>query len=232
MRFINTRYITTALVISGAGMAYHSLNVRGLFGGETGERVSRVAASTQSLPNLANVPSLANLPNLPELPGIPKGLIPGTGASTEAPAPPIQVYFSPHGGCTDAIVRELNAAQSVVLVQAYSFTSAPVAAALKAAHDRGVDVRIILDKSQRTERYSGLTFLQHAGIPVWIDAAHAIAHNKVICVDGQTTIGGSFNFTTSAEFHNAENLLIIRDVALTQAYMRNWQVHLAHSEQP
>ena len=220
MRFLNTRYITTALLVSGAGMAYHSLNVRGLFGGETGERVSRVAASAQSLPSL------------PELPGIPKGLIPGTGDSAETPALSIRVFFSPNGGCTDAIVRELNAAKSEVLVQAYSFTSAPVAAALKTAHDRGVDVRVILDKSQRTERYSGLTFLQHAGIPVWIDAAHAIAHNKVICIDGLTTIGGSFNYTSSAEFHNAENLLIIHDAALTQAYMRNWQVHLSHSEQP
>lgn len=226
MRFINTRYITTALVISGVGMAYHSLNVRGLFGGESGERISRVAAG---LPSAQSLPSI---PNLPDLPGIPKGLIPGTGASTEAPAPSIQVYFSPNGGCTDAIVRELNAAQSVVLVQAYSFTSVPVAAALKAAHDRGVDVRVILDKSQRTERYSGLTFLQHAGIPVWIDAAHAIAHNKVICIDGQTTIGGSFNYTSSAEFHNAENLLIIHDSELTAAYMRNWQAHLVHSEKP
>ena len=39
-------------------------------------------------------------------------------------------------------------------MQAYSFTSAPIAKALVEAHKRGVDVRVILDKSQRTEKYS------------------------------------------------------------------------------
>ena len=57
-----------------------------------------------------------------------------------------EVYFSPHGGCTDAIIRELNKAKSTVLVEAYSFTSTPVAKALLNAHKRGVKVEVILDK--------------------------------------------------------------------------------------
>lgn len=73
----------------------------------------------------------------------------------------------------------MGAARKTIRMQAYSFTSAPIAAALKNAYSRGVDVRVILDRSQRTEHYSGMTFLVHAGIPVWIDAAHTIAHNKV-----------------------------------------------------
>jgi phosphatidylserine/phosphatidylglycerophosphate/cardiolipin synthase-like enzyme len=48
-----------------------------------------------------------------------------------------EVYFSPHGGCTEAVVIELDKAESSVLVQAYSFTSAPIAKALVAAHERG-----------------------------------------------------------------------------------------------
>ena len=64
---------------------------------------------------------------------------------------PAQVYVSPNGGCTDAVVATIGHAKKSVLVLAYSFTSAPIAGALKAAHDRGLDVRVILDKSQRTE---------------------------------------------------------------------------------
>lgn len=56
--------------------------------------------------------------------------------------PPIQVYFSPKGGCTEAVVKELDAAKETVLVQAYSFTSAPIANALLAAHKRGVKVEV------------------------------------------------------------------------------------------
>jgi hypothetical protein len=44
--------------------------------------------------------------------------------------PTWEVYFSPHGGCTDAVIRELNKVRTTILVQAYSFTSAPIAKAL------------------------------------------------------------------------------------------------------
>jgi phosphatidylserine/phosphatidylglycerophosphate/cardiolipin synthase-like enzyme len=144
--------------------------------------------------------------------------------------PTISAFFSPNGGCTEAIVDQLNEAKRQVLVQAYSFTSAPIAKALVDAHRRGVDVQVILDKSQRTERYSGATFLSNEGIPVFIDAAHKIAHNKVMVVDGKTVITGSFNFTKSAEEGNAENLLVISNAPdLAQRYTANWKEHLLHS---
>ena len=145
-------------------------------------------------------------------------------------SPKIDVYFSPGDNPTAALVKALDNAKSSVKVQAYSFTSAPIAAALKKAHDRGVDVKVILDKSQRTEKYSSSTFLQHAGIPVWIDTKHAIAHNKVMVLDETITVSGSFNFTKSAEERNAENMLIISDRDLAKRYLQNWETHRQHSE--
>jgi phosphatidylserine/phosphatidylglycerophosphate/cardiolipin synthase-like enzyme len=141
-----------------------------------------------------------------------------------------EVYFSPHGGCTESIIRELNKAKNSILVQAYSFTSAPVAKALLNAHKRGVKIEVILDKSQRTQKYSSATFLYNQGISVKIDAQHAIAHNKVMIIDGETVITGSFNFTKAAEESNAENLLVIKDEKFAERYIRNWQEHDRHSE--
>jgi phosphatidylserine/phosphatidylglycerophosphate/cardiolipin synthase-like enzyme len=46
---------------------------------------------------------------------------------------------------------------------------------------------------------------------VKIDAQHTIAHNKVIIIDGETVITGSFNFTKAAEESIAENLFVILD---------------------
>src|SRR5215475_14190405 len=91
----------------------------------------------------------------------------------------------------------------------YSFTSAPIAKALLDAHKRGVQVQVILDKSQRTEKYSSADFLANQGVPTMIDAEHAIAHNKVMIIDGKTVLTGSFTFTKAAQTQNAENLLII-----------------------
>jgi phosphatidylserine/phosphatidylglycerophosphate/cardiolipin synthase-like enzyme len=143
--------------------------------------------------------------------------------------PEIEVHFSPKGGCADAVVRELDAAKESVLVQAYSFTSAPIAKAVMEAHKRGVKVQVILDKSQRTEKYSSATFFQNVGIPTFVDEIHGLAHNKVMVIDGHVVITGSFNFTKAAEESNAENLLIIRDADLAAKYTTNWQEHLAHS---
>lgn len=152
------------------------------------------------------------------------------GSQATASLPPIEIYFSPKGGCTEAVVREINAAKETILVQAYSFTSAPIAKALVNAHKRGVQVQVVLDKSQRTEKYSSATFLVNVGIPTRIDAQHAIVHNKIVVIDGQTVITGSFNFTRNAEENNAENLLVIRDAAIAAKYIANWRTHAAHSD--
>ncbi len=66
--------------------------------------------------------------------------------------------------------------------------------------------------------------------PTKIDSAHAIAHNRVMIIDGETVITRSFNFTRAAEEKNAENLLVIRDQALAEKYIQNWQDHEGHSE--
>ncbi len=143
----------------------------------------------------------------------------------------IDVYFSPRGGATEAVVAEIGKARKEVLVQAYSFTSVPIAKALLEAKRRGIRVEAILDKSQRKERYSAATFLYNAGIPVMIDDKHAIAHNKIIIIDRQTLITGSFNFTKAAEEKNAENMLVIkRNRELVGKYLGNYQVHFSHSE--
>jgi len=141
-----------------------------------------------------------------------------------------QVYFSPKGGCTEAIVRNLDQAERYVLVQAYSFTSKPIAQALVNAHKRGVNVKVLLDKSQRHGKGSKLGLLVDAGIPVMIDTKHSIAHNKVMIIDGLTVITGSFNFTSAAEDKNAENLLVLHDKAAAKKYRDNWDRHQQHSE--
>lgn len=141
-----------------------------------------------------------------------------------------EVYFSPHGGAAEAVVRELNAAKESVPVQAYSFTSAPIAKALVDAKRRGLQVTVIFDKSNRGAKYSSAEFLAHAGIPTYTDARHAIAHNKVIIIDSRIILTGSLNFTKAAENSNAENLLILHNRDLAQKYIANFQLHLGHSE--
>jgi len=139
------------------------------------------------------------------------------------------VFFSPKGGCTTAIVNTINSARQEILVQAYSFTSQPIADALVNAYKRNIKVEIILDKSQLTAKSSMLNYVVQSGIPTYIDSKHAIAHNKIIIIDKKTVITGSFNFTKSAEERNAENLIIIPSAELAGVYIKNFLAHKQHS---
>jgi phosphatidylserine/phosphatidylglycerophosphate/cardiolipin synthase-like enzyme len=145
----------------------------------------------------------------------------------------IAAHFSPKAGCTDAVVREIKSARREILIQAYSFTSKPIAQALIEAKARGVHVDILLDKSNEQETYTELGHLLQEGLAPHIDAQHAIAHNKIMIIDRRTLITGSFNFTHQAESENAENLLIIKGhPELVQTYFQQFATHKAHCQPP
>jgi phosphatidylserine/phosphatidylglycerophosphate/cardiolipin synthase-like enzyme len=148
--------------------------------------------------------------------------------------PPSAVaHFSPKGGCTDAVLRELKAARKEVLVLAYSFTSRPIAQALVDAKLRGVHVEVVLDHSNEKEAHTDLHFLLEQGMAPHVDPHHAIAHNKVMLIDGAVLITGSFNFTHQAEDENAENLVVLKGFpALVHAYRQDFAAHKAHARPP
>ncbi len=79
-----------------------------------------------------------------------------------------------------------------MLVQAYTFTSTPILTALAEATSRGIDVRVILDRSGRGRRPRRGRWLADHGIAPLIDDQVGIAHNKVLVIDGGTVITGSF----------------------------------------
>lgn len=131
--------------------------------------------------------------------------------------------FSPEGKCSRLIVLAIEKAEKSILIMAYSFTSPQIADALVKAHRRGVDVRVLIDKSQIKGRHSQLSYLFQNGVPIYIDPAKGLAHNKVMIFDESTLLTGSFNFTRAAENRNAENVLLIYDPALAKIYEKNWQ---------
>ena len=155
----------------------------------------------------------------------------GRVASAEPPRPipPVEVFFSPKGGCTDAIIKELKGAKSSVLVQAYWFTSPSIAKALVGVHKRGVQVAVILDRSRTEMENEQAEFIVQNDVPTFIDDKHTTAHNKIIIIDGNVVITGSFNFTDQSENENAENLLIIRDKGIADKFTANWKAHAKHS---
>ncbi len=151
----------------------------------------------------------------------------------------VSVCFVPQQECDTAVADSVAGARKFVRVQAYGFTSPTILRALADARRRGVDVQVILDKTDDRadgpERASagmhasGAAFTAGADIPTWIDDRVAIAHNKIIVVDGHLVIGGSYNYTVAAERKNAENVTFIDLPALAELYLRNWEARKAVS---
>lgn len=173
---------------------------------------------------LALGPVLAKEPHAPTVSG---------RLSGEMPSIQTRVYFTPWDDAEGAIMRAIRAAKVQVLVQAYAFTSGPIAGELIDAKKRGVDVRVTADQEQ-TERIasSRVVDLARAGIPVWIETRYQAAHNKTMVIDAGSAspvvITGSYNWTVAAQRRNAENVLILSGAAdLAQAYKANWERHRA-----
>lgn len=147
----------------------------------------------------------------------------------------VQVAFTPGDDAAGMVIEALRKARRQVLVQAYSLTHKGIAQALVDAHRRGIDVRIIADPVQHERGATSLVgWLGEQGMPLWLDAEHAAAHNKVMIIDTGTAdaivITGSFNFTQAAQYRNAENLLLLRgNPALAEAYAANWRRHRIHA---
>lgn len=134
----------------------------------------------------------------------------------------VLVAFSP-GDAENVVISTIGDAKKEIRLAAYSFTSPKVADALVKAKRRGVDVRAVLDKSQQSAHYSGLTFLVNEGIPVRVSRKYAIMHNKFMVIDGSTVQTGSFNYTSSAATRNAENVVVIRDDAPSAGkFLKEW----------
>ena len=142
----------------------------------------------------------------------------------------VSVCFVPASECDTAVTAAIRDARVNIRVQAYGFTAPAILRELAAARARGVDVQAILDKTNDSAdrpghrpHHGGAAFTLGANIPTWIDDSVAIAHNKIIVVDGHLVIGGSYNYSARAEHRNAENVTIIDSPEVASLFLNNWE---------
>ena len=155
--------------------------------------------------------------------------VPVRGADT-------QVCFAPPlaGSCDPltTILQAIDGSRSAIRIQMYSLTLQEIVNALLRAKRRGVDVRLIVDFGQfRDDRNDSLRIasLASQGVPVLFDTVPGLMHDKVMVIDSEMVLTGSFNYTWGAEHWNAENLVVVRDRVLAAEYLRNWNARAQRS---
>ena len=141
---------------------------------------------------------------------------------------PAQVYFD--GDCSQAVVKELEAAKSNIFVEAHAFVPASVVQALVEAHKRNVGVEVITGKAHRKAKYSSASALDNAGIPVYVDKQATAGRNQTILIDGKTVITGSLDCGKLMDARDAENLTIIKSPELARVYVGVWAKRKQYSK--
>ena len=132
----------------------------------------------------------------------------------------IFTYFSPEGDTISPLIREIESAEKSIHFMAFSFTHDALGNAMQDRFKSGIQVRGVFEERQVDEQYSEYKAMKAAGLPVVKDGNSGTMHHKVIVINENTVITGSYNFSKNAEKRNNENLLIIKgNRKIAEAYL-------------
>jgi phosphatidylserine/phosphatidylglycerophosphate/cardiolipin synthase-like enzyme len=131
----------------------------------------------------------------------------------------VEVYFSPDDGVRARLIDRIDDAQTSIDMLAFALTSDPLAEALLQAMKRGAYVRIVVEKDQAGNTGSEVDSLLEGGVDLRLDSNPNSMHHKVILIDGDMVVTGSYNFSRSAEDFNDENVIIVHNAELTADYL-------------
>lgn len=135
----------------------------------------------------------------------------------------IFTYFSPRNGISSVLLKEVQAAKKSIHFMAFSFTQDRLGQAMRDRFNSGIEVQGVFDERQ-VDQYSEYDSMKAAGLPVVQDTNRGAMHHKVIIIDAETVITGSYNFSRNAEENNSENLLIIKgNPDIASAYLAEFQ---------
>ncbi len=134
-----------------------------------------------------------------------------------------EVYFSLSDNPQKEIIKNINQAEASIKIAMYIFTDREIALPLIKAHERGVKVRLYLDKDQVDYKYSQSRFLVQKGIKTRISSNNYIMHHKFAIIDNRMLLTGSYNWTFSANHRNDENLMVIDDPEIIALYQNQFE---------
>ena len=133
-----------------------------------------------------------------------------------------EVYFSLYDNPQKEIIKNINQAEAFINIAMYIFTDREIALPFVNAQERGVKVRLYLDKDQVEYQYSQSRFLVQKGIKTRISTNNYIMHNKFAIIDNRILLTGSYNWTFSANNRNDENLMVIDDPELIEIFQNQF----------
>jgi phosphatidylserine/phosphatidylglycerophosphate/cardiolipin synthase-like enzyme len=133
--------------------------------------------------------------------------------------------FSTHDHIADKLTAKINAVEHRVHFLAFSFTHDGMGKAMLARAAAGAEVQGVFEKSQAAGGYSEYTAMRSAGgtVSVYLDANSRNMHHKVLILDDETVVCGSFNFSDGADRSNDENAIVVASKPLARRFEEEFQ---------
>jgi phosphatidylserine/phosphatidylglycerophosphate/cardiolipin synthase-like enzyme len=152
----------------------------------------------------------------------------GAQAAVKVPYPSLTIdgvvvenYFSPEDEVMAQLINYVKRAKKSVHFMIFTYTSADLANTMIARSRLGLDVQGVIEN--RGASNGALQPLYCARMNVKVDGNKYTMHHKVIIIDRQTVITGSFNFTKAADTVNDDNVLVIHSPAVADLYEQEYQ---------
>ena len=140
-----------------------------------------------------------------------------------------KIAFSPGSDCKKLILDTIREATQNLDVCVFTISDDTISDALKAAFDRGIEVRILTDNLKVSDEGSDIEYLYNSGIDIRIDRSENHMHHKFMVADGLVTITGSYNWTRSAEKYNQENVIWINDEQFSSSFLSEFETLWSNS---
>ena len=135
----------------------------------------------------------------------------------------INIIFAPEGDEISALTAEIARAEHSIRFMTFVFSLEELAEAmLNQAASHALAIEGVFEDRNSTASWSQLPALHCAGAAIRQDGNRYILHHKVIIIDENTVITGSFNFSRSAAERNDENIVIVRNAVIAGLYLEEW----------
>jgi phosphatidylserine/phosphatidylglycerophosphate/cardiolipin synthase-like enzyme len=134
---------------------------------------------------------------------------------------PIENYFCPRDHCQENVYSALSKANASIYFMIFSFTDDDLGD-LVVEKSQSLDIKGVLERSQNSTYSEYAKFMQN-NLSVHWDANPSLMHHKVFIIDNATVITGSYNPSQNANKNNYENILIIHNAEIAQAYLKEFE---------
>ena len=131
------------------------------------------------------------------------------------------------GSIPEELITLIDGAQETIHIASFEFNLTPVAEALIAAHERGVEVQWVTDDehgidADEEDDHGQFAMMEDAGIEIVDDGRGALMHNKFWIFDGYLVWTGSTNITKNGNFRNNNNVIVLESRRVSEMYEREF----------